>query len=134
MAESGATPKDYGLKVQSHPVLMVTSPLKMRSATPLFLSYSGSLVQTVAMHKDSSRLRSNLAAADRLLSSMGSPTTKGPVRERDDTPDQWRRSFLWERVGSEAPRLRGGDEGGLSWKRCHRAVTGAWREHIRSVC
>lgn len=102
MAASGAAPKDYGLKVQSHPLLMVTSPLKMRSAQPLFLSYSGSLVQTVAMHKDAARLRSNLAATDRFLSSMGPPTTKGPVRERDEAPDEWRRSFLWERVGSEA--------------------------------
>ena len=35
MAESGATPRNYGLRVQSHPVLMVTSPLKMRSARNL---------------------------------------------------------------------------------------------------
>ncbi|WEH91588.1 Z1 domain-containing protein [Acinetobacter soli] len=26
MVDSGGTPRDYGLKVQSHPVLMVTSP------------------------------------------------------------------------------------------------------------
>ena len=102
MAESGAAPKDYGLKVQSHPVLMVTSPLKMRSAQPLLLSYSGSLVQTVAMHKDAARLRSNLIATDRLISSMGAPTTRGPIRERDSTNDEWRRSFLWENVGAEA--------------------------------
>jgi hypothetical protein len=101
MAESGATPKDYGLKVQSHPVLMVTSPLKMRSAQTLRLSYSGNLVQTVAMHSDSSRLRTNLEATDRLIASMGEPKEKGPSRGRGETSDEWRRSYLWEKVGSE---------------------------------
>jgi hypothetical protein len=41
MAAVGATPENYGMKVQSHPVLMVTSPLKMRSAKSLQLSFSG---------------------------------------------------------------------------------------------
>lgn len=101
MAESGATPKEYGLKVQSHPVLMVTSPLKMRSAQTLRLSYSGNLVQTVAMHNDPSRLRDNLKAADRLIAAMGTPGEKGPSRGRGHTPDEWRRSYLWEGVESE---------------------------------
>lgn len=101
MAESGATPREYGLKVQSHPVLMVTSPLKMRSAQTLNLSYSGSLVQTVTMHKDTARLRSNLDAANKLLSAMGDPTERGPVRDRGDTTDEWRRSFLWRNVGAD---------------------------------
>ena len=48
MVMSGATPEQYGLKVESHPVLVVTSPLKMRSAQTLRLSYSGSFVQTIS--------------------------------------------------------------------------------------
>lgn len=102
MVASGATPDDYGLKVKSHPVLMVTSPLKMRTAESLFLSYSGSLVQTVAMHKDVGHLRSNLEATNLLLSTMGAPTEIGPQRDRGDATDDWRRSFLWESVPSEA--------------------------------
>ena len=39
MSESGGTPREYGLKVQSHPVLMVTSPLKMRTAKNLMISF-----------------------------------------------------------------------------------------------
>ncbi len=98
MVESGATPRDYGLKVQSHTILMVTSPLKMRSAQTLYLSYSGSLVQTVAMHREPVLLRRNLEAADRLLTALGEPTVRGPRRERDEAPDEWRRSFLWQNV------------------------------------
>jgi hypothetical protein len=38
--------------VQSHPVLLVTSPLKMRTARSLQLSFSGELLETVALHTD----------------------------------------------------------------------------------
>ena len=98
MVESGGTPKDYGLKVQSHPILMVTSPLKMRSAETLLLSYSGSLIQTVAMHREPSILRRNLDATNRLLTAMGQPTEHGTTRIRDGNPDEWKRSFLWNGV------------------------------------
>lgn len=51
MAESGGTPRDYGLRVQSHPVLMVTSPLKMRTAHSMMLSFSGCILETVALYR-----------------------------------------------------------------------------------
>lgn len=98
MVASGGTPKDYGLKVQSHPVLMVTSPLKMRSAETLLLSYSGSFVQTVALYREPSILRSNLETTNRLLTAMGEPKQRGPSQKRDGNPDEWKRSFLWESV------------------------------------
>jgi len=98
MVESGGTPKDYGLKVQSHPILMVTSPLKMRTAETLLLSYSGNLVQTVAMYREPPVLRRNLDATNRLLNAMGEPTERGPVRGRNEKPDEWKRSFLWSGI------------------------------------
>lgn len=98
MVESGGTPKDYGLKVQSHPILMVTSPLKMRSAETLLLSYSGNLVQTVSMFRDPANLRRNLDATNRLLTAMGEPSERGITRARDANPDEWKRSFLWNGV------------------------------------
>ncbi|CAH1387186.1 Z1 domain-containing protein [Candidatus Nitrotoga sp. M5] len=100
MVESGGTPKDYGLKVQSHPILMVTSPLKMRTAETLLLSYSGSLVQTVAMYRDPAILRRNLDATNRLISALGDPDERGPTRVRDGDPDKWKSSFLWNGVGA----------------------------------
>lgn len=100
MVESGGTPKDYGLKVQSHPILMVTSPLKMRTAETLLLSYSGNLVQTVAMFRDPAILRRNLDATNRLLTAMGEPFERGISRTRDGNPDEWKRSFLWNGVGA----------------------------------
>lgn len=101
MVDSGGTPKDYGLKVQSHPVLMVTSPLKMRTAETLYLSYSGSFVQTVAMYKDPANLRINLDATNKLIHEMGNPSLIGPIRERDEKPDKWEKSLLWNAVSSK---------------------------------
>ena len=99
MVERGGTPRDYGLKVQSHPVLMVTSPLKMRSAETLSLSYSGSLVQTVAMHCEPAILRRNLDATNQLLVALGDPTERGPLRMHGENDlDDWKRSFLWSGV------------------------------------
>jgi len=102
MAESGATPRDYGLKVQSHPVLMVTSPIKMRSATNLQLSFSGELLETVAFHKDATILRKNLEATERLIVAMGQPAERDAItRACDGRDDAWQ-GFLWNGVSAEA--------------------------------
>lgn len=102
MAQSGATPKEYGLKVQSHPVLMVTSPLKMRSARNLQLSFSGESLETVSLYRDSRILQRNLDAADRLISSLGTPSESGPRRTRDGAIQEWRGSHLWNGVPADA--------------------------------
>ncbi len=99
MAASGGTPNDYGLKVQSHDVLMVTSPLKMRSAETLYLSYSGSLVQTVALRNEKATLEKNLDAAERMFARMGQPSEYGVSRNRGDEINEWKDSFVWNDVG-----------------------------------
>jgi hypothetical protein len=101
MVAVGAEPRDYGLKVESHPVLLVTSPLKMRTAKTLSLSYSGSMSQTISFLRDSPSLEANLAAAKSLISSMGDPDLRGPIRKRKDSEDTWKRSFLWGNVSFE---------------------------------
>lgn len=93
MAASGATPREYGLKVQSHPVLMVTSRLKMRTARNLMLSFSGQLLETVSLYRDPQVLGRNFEAATRLLSGLGEPEVD-PVRIRAGARQQWK-GFLW---------------------------------------
>ncbi len=68
MQAGGGTPRDYGLKVQSHPVLMVTSRVKMRTARTLELSFSGQVVETVAFHRDPIILKRNVRALRDLVS------------------------------------------------------------------
>lgn len=82
MEKSGLTPKQYGLKVQSHPVLMVTSPLKMRTAKNLMLSFSGQVVETVALHMDLTELSRNLDAFRHLLQTCGDLTNRAEIKER----------------------------------------------------
>jgi hypothetical protein len=99
MAASGATPREYGLKVQSHPVLMVTSQLKMRTARDLALSFSGQLLETVTFHREADTLRRNLDAAGRFLSALGKPESD-PRKKRNGSEYVWEGSHLWEGVSA----------------------------------
>lgn len=96
MEASGATPKQYGLKVQSHPILMVTSRVKMRSAKTLWLSFSGQLVETVALFRNRDVLGRNMAATRHLVASLGNGTAD-PKRLRNGNNNGWQ-GFLWENV------------------------------------
>jgi hypothetical protein len=96
MVGSGGTPRDYGLKVVAHPVLMVTSRLKMRSARSLYLSFSGHVVETVSMHKDAPTVTANLRIFERLIGSLQSPR-EIPERKRGDMTDRWNGVF-WEDI------------------------------------
>ena len=97
MAASGATPREYGLKVQSHPVLMVTSRLKMRSARTLMLSFAGQVVETVSLFTDPVVLQTNLDATRRLVGSLGAGEDD-PIRERAGAQQGWK-----GRVWSDVP-------------------------------
>ena len=101
MAESGATPREYGMRVQSHPILMVTSPLKMRTAENLYLSFSGELLETVALFREPVILRRNLEATERLIAAIGGPSEIDPRRGRNGTEHIWK-GFLWNEVPADA--------------------------------
>jgi hypothetical protein len=102
MKDSGATPKDYGLRVQSHPVLLVTSPLKMRTARDLQLSFSGEILETVALHSSMDILSKNLDATTRLLHACGAPHESPEItRIRDGKQKNWT-GHLWSGVSSDA--------------------------------
>lgn len=98
MAESGSTPRDYGLRVQSHPVLLVTSPLKMRTAKNLQLSFSGELLETVSFHTEGRTLDQNLEATNKLITACGAPHESPPRRMRGAKELLWEGSFLWNDV------------------------------------
>lgn len=98
MAASGGTPRDYGLKVQSHSTLMVTSRLKMRSARSLSLSFSGQLLETVVFHRDPRKLAANLDAGRRLLEAVGMPSPI-PGRLRAGSRQEWTGS-IWHGVSA----------------------------------
>lgn len=100
MAEAKLTPEQYGLKVMSHEVLTVTSPLKMRNAQTLSLSYSGSRPQTILFHRDAKIQRQNLDATDNLITSLGGGWEASIKYARNGDSDSWPNSRLWKNVDS----------------------------------
>ena len=100
MAARGGTPRDYGLKVQSHPVLMVTSRLKMRTARSLMLSFSGTLEETVALYRTRQELEQNLAAVRAFIAVLGKPEVD-PERRRAGQSARWK-GFLWSDVAASS--------------------------------
>lgn len=102
MASTGATPRDFGLKVQSHPELMVTSQLKMRSARTLRLSYSGQLMQTVSLPVDQVGLDRNLGATRRLVATMGAPSESGEILRKFGKHAHKTTGHMWAGVPASA--------------------------------
>lgn len=101
MVAAGGTPKDYGLKVVSHPVLMVTSRIKMRNSHKLKLSFSGQLVETVALRNKPDDIQWNFDAGKRLIESLGEPAEKNPERVRGPKTEKWSGSYLWRGASSD---------------------------------
>ncbi len=98
MAKAKLTPEQYGLKVMSHEILTVTSPLKMRNAQTLSLTYSGTRPQTILFHRDAKVQETNLAATDSLIAGLGADFISGPRYERDGEADSWHGARLWKDV------------------------------------
>jgi hypothetical protein len=102
MAAIGGTPRQYGLKVKSHPILLVTSRVKMQNATTLFLDFAGSLEETVVFHRDPAKLATNVRATESLLAALGPPAERGPIRQRQGSAGHtWAGARLWSAVPSE---------------------------------
>lgn len=101
MAEIGATPRQYGLKVKSHSAMMVTSRVKMRATRTLQLSFSGQIIETVAFHRDRARLAGNMEAMRRFVRSLGNGE-EAPERQRNGhRPSVWQ-GCVWDGVDSDA--------------------------------
>lgn len=96
MAASGSTPRDYGLKVQSHPVLMVTSRLKMRSAKSLLLSFSGQLSETITFFTDRTILQQNVDTTKSFLARIGRGKAI-PEQVREGRRQNWQ-GRIWNDV------------------------------------
>ena len=70
MVAVGGTPRDYGLKVRSHPALLVTSAVKMRHGTEMRLSYSGERSQTIIFTRDRATVERNFETVCDWLASL----------------------------------------------------------------
>ena len=99
MVAVGGTPKQYGLRVKSHPALMVTSRVKMRNGTELQLSFAHSISETVVFHRDSQHISTNFRAADDLVRRLGPPSENSPTRSRPNGgTHSWSGTYFWSGV------------------------------------
>lgn len=68
MADVGGTPKDFGLRVKSHPDgLLVTAPAKMRNGKRMRLSFSDTISETIVFHRDANVVGANFRLVEQLV-------------------------------------------------------------------
>jgi hypothetical protein len=67
MAASGGSPRDFGHRVKSHPLMLVTSQVKMRSGTTIDVSFAGDISETINFWRTRGRLESNWKAGEQLI-------------------------------------------------------------------
>lgn len=68
MASIQGTPKDYGLRVRTHPNrLQITSASKLRSGTVMRVSYSGTISETVVFETDAASIQNNFHRTEEFL-------------------------------------------------------------------
>lgn len=67
MCAVGATPETFGHRVRTHPLLQVTSPVKMRDGQKEKCSYSGDLIQTIVFQVSKNARINNIDAANAFL-------------------------------------------------------------------
>jgi len=91
MADVGATPDEFGLKVRTHPQgLVITGANKMKTGTNMQLSYAGSLSETPIFYKDEDINQKNFEVTDELLRRLGA------YSEQDKTCN-----YIWRHVTAE---------------------------------
>jgi Z1 domain len=73
MVSVGGSPKDYGIRVRSHPLMLVTSAVKMRHGTEMKLSYSGDISETIIFRRDPAWIKSNFESTETWLQGLGNP-------------------------------------------------------------
>lgn len=93
MADLGATPESYGLKVRTHPDgMLITAINKMRNSEVRKVTYAGKLVQITRYYKNNSHNAQNLSYLDSFIKNLGSPIL--PSKET-------RNNYLWKNVEAD---------------------------------
>ena len=95
MAQQGATPLEFGLKVRTNPNLIITSKTKMRSARKERTSFSSGVEEIITFEKNNEVIKSNFVAANKFLLDINKPTISG---EFDNGLQKWKNTYIWKNV------------------------------------
>jgi hypothetical protein len=98
MCEMGETPATYGQRVRSHPVLLVTSQVKMRHAMEMTLSYQGAISETIVFSREGKSVDKNFGAVEELVTRVDSYAERfdHPLRKPESAPVGGK--YLWHQV------------------------------------
>ncbi len=94
MAMLKCTPEDFGLRVRSHPEMLVTSAVKMRHGESRQVTFQGSIVETIDFSRKKDMIQNNWEAGVQLV--INAKTEGGKV-DSSKSPVNWE----WEQVSSD---------------------------------
>ncbi|MGA7178152.1 MAG: Z1 domain-containing protein [Thiobacillaceae bacterium] len=99
MQAMGETPERYGLKIQSHPLLLVTARNKMRYTNEYEVSFAGQgKIQTV-FDRDEAVIRTNARVTAEFLGHQGKPNESGRTMTlANGSVVSWPGRHLWNNV------------------------------------
>lgn len=121
MANSGGTPRDFGLKVRSHPELLVTSRVKGRHGKNIAVTFQGKFVETDNFYRDAVTVERNWKATESLIS-----TLEGGAGTHADSPRDG--CAMWRQVASQYVTTFLGQYN--EHESAYRARTGLLKEYI----
>jgi hypothetical protein len=105
MVAVGGVPKDYGLRVLSHPSLLVTSRVKMRHGKSVQISFSGDISETILFHRNEEIIQNNNKATSNLImraKSDGATYEENPTRPRPGGKQKsWKGCHCWSNVKAD---------------------------------
>lgn len=101
MCETGETPASFGQRVQTHPVLMVTSQVKMRYTTELTCSYQGVISETIVYSRLKSDIEQNYYATQSLIKRIDSYSKLTRYPKRVETKTDLPGKYMWSGVSTE---------------------------------
>ncbi len=90
--EPHKSPDEFGLRVQSHPSMIITNAMKMRSGTPITLNFSGKMSETVVFWNRADKIEKNINSVENLISGIG-PSDTSLEKGRPGV-------FIWKNVSS----------------------------------
>lgn len=87
------SPDEFGLRVQSHPSMIITNAMKMRTGVPITLNFSGRMSETVVFWNRADKIENNIISVENLITTIG---------ERDKELEKGRKGIsIWKDVSSD---------------------------------
>lgn len=103
MAASGGTPRDFGHRVRSHPLMMVTSQVKMRHGQRVDVTFQGAITETINFYRTREHLDPNWKAAENLIEEIERQgAIPIPVTRKDTPAEEHVGAWKWAGARAEA--------------------------------